>query len=64
MNNLYLIPVHIHLCIVIEYLISVEECMSRYQGVPIQKVSVQITEFVRISEVALILWRIDNFYMF
>ena len=30
------------------------------RGVPIQKISVPITEFVRISEVALIIWRINN----
>ena len=30
------------------------------RGVPIQKIHVPITEFVRISEVALILWRINN----
>ena len=30
------------------------------KGVPIQKISVPITEFVRIREVTLILWRIDN----
>ena len=30
------------------------------RGVPIQKISVPITEFVRISEIALILWRINN----
>ena len=30
------------------------------RGVPIQKIYVPITEFVRISEVALIIWRTNN----
>ena len=30
------------------------------RGVPIQKISVPITGFVRISEVALIIWKINN----
>ena len=31
------------------------------RGVPIQKISVPITEFVRISEIALVsIWRINN----
>ena len=30
------------------------------RGVPIRKISVPITEFVRISEVALIVWKINN----
>ena len=30
------------------------------RGVPIQKISVPITEFVWISEVALFLWKINN----
>ena len=30
------------------------------RGVPIRKISVPITEFVRISEVASIIWKINN----
>ena len=30
------------------------------RGVPIQIITVPITEFVRISEVTLIIWRINN----
>ena len=30
------------------------------RGVPIQKISFPITEFVRISEVALIIWKVNN----
>ena len=30
------------------------------RDVPIQKISVPITEFVRISEVVLIIWKINN----
>ena len=39
-------------CIVIQYTLA-----NPNRGVPIQKILVPMTEFVRISEVALILWR-------
>ena len=40
--------------LLIQYILNLNRC------VPIQKISVPITEFVRIGEVALILWRINN----